>query len=229
MSFENPAAPPELRNVRLSPFPAAVRGGLGFAAVSVASFSIWAFGGGWFRGRGGEGALYAAIAAAFVGLSGLFLRTLIVGEHRLRRFYGIFAPAFAAYAVVWSLFWFWLGFGAGEWLGAFLGSLTFVAVVAARVGGWAAFGKASAVFFLLHTAGYFIGGQAMGFFLGFARASPPPVLDASGWAIVAKLSWGVFYGLGFGAGLGYVLALFQNHDAHVSPPGDAAGPENSRP
>ena len=52
-------------------FAATVRGALGFAVVSVAAFCVWAFGGRWFRGNGGEGAMYAAIAAVFIGMSGV--------------------------------------------------------------------------------------------------------------------------------------------------------------
>ena len=48
---------------------AILRGALGFGLVSLIAFSVWAFGGGWFRGRGGEPAMYAAIAAVFVVVS----------------------------------------------------------------------------------------------------------------------------------------------------------------
>lgn len=187
-----------------------VLGAAGFCATSVAAFSIWALGAGWFRHRGGEGALYGCIAAAFVALTGICLHPLVIGPRRIQRFYGVFAPAFGLYAVVWSLFWFWLKFGLGEWLGAFLGSLTFVAVAAWRLGYWIGFWRVVLVFFVLHTAGYFAGGVSMARLLEWARQVPPPFLDKPTLIIAAKLSWGVGYGLGFGAGLGYLFAVFQS-------------------
>lgn len=186
-----------------------LRGAFGFAVVSVGAFSVWAFAGRWFRGHGGEGALYAAIAGVFIALTGLLLHPLVRGERRLLRFYAAFAPAFLVYAVVWSGFWFWLGSGAGEWFGSLLGSVTFVAILAWRIGNWTAVGRATGAFFVLHTLGYLTGGQAMALLVGLAKRTPPPVLAAPDLLTLAKLSWGLFYGLGFGAGLGYVLALLQ--------------------
>lgn len=191
------------------PIPFMLRGAVGFAAVSVAAFAIWAFGGRWFSGHGGEGAMYATIAVAFVLLTGLLLHPLVPGDRRLGRFYSIFAPAFVAYAVVWSVFWFWLKAGLGEWLGAFLGSGIFVALTAWRLGRWQGFALAAIVFFALHTAGYFAGGRSMDLLMAAARQKPTPFLDAATLVLLAKLSWGLFYGLGFGAGLGYVFAALQ--------------------
>ena len=188
-------------------------GSAGFCGVSVAAFSIWAGGSGWFRHRGGEAALYAAIAIAFVGLTGLFLHPLLVGPRRIRRFYAAFTPAFLLYAVVWSGFWFWLKFGLGEWLGAFFGSAGFVAIMAWRLGRWHSLVPVTVVFFALHTAGYFAGGWCMAQLLALARQVPPPVLNKGTLITCAMLSWGVMYGLGFGAGLGYLLAVLQRPSA----------------
>ena len=185
------------------------RGALGFAVVSVAAFGVWAFGGSWFRGRGGEPALYACIAAVFVLLSGVLLHSLVQGTRRFRRFYFCFVPAFLAYAVIWSGFWFWLKEGWGEWLGASLGSLAFVAITAGFFRQWKGFALATLVFFALHSAGYYAGGQSMAFLIDAARQKPTPFLDAPTLVTLAKLSWGLFYGLGFGAGLGYVFAVAQ--------------------
>ena len=80
-----------------------LHGALGFALVSIAAFAVWAFGGPWFRGRGGEPAMYAAITAVFLGLSGAVLAPLAGGWGR---FYRAFLPAFGVYALVWSLAWF---------------------------------------------------------------------------------------------------------------------------
>jgi len=208
-----------------STFAHTLRGAIGFAVVSVGAFSVWAFAGRWFRGHGGEGALYAAIAGVFIALSGLLLHPLVRGERRLRRFYAAFAPAFLVYAVVWSGFWFWLGQGPGEWFGSLLGSATFVAILAWRLGNWTAVGRVTGAFFVLHSLGYFTGGQAMALLIGLARRTPPPVLTAPDLIIFAKLSWGLFYGLGFGAGLGYAFALLQPDRPAVA----GSSPQQSQP
>lgn len=184
-------------------------GAVAFMLTSVIAFGVWAFGGGWFRGRGGEPAMYAVITVVFVGLAGLLLHPLMRGPRRVARFYAVFTPAFVAYAVVWSGFWFWLGGGAGEWLGALLGSGVFVALTAWRLGQWRGFWPAAAMFFVLHTAGYFAGGWSMGELMGVARSDDPGAWTRSQWMTAAKLSWGFFYGLGFGAGLGLACYLLQ--------------------
>lgn len=93
-----------------------------------------------------------------------------------------------------------------------------MALVTARFGRWPSFWRASAIFFVLHTAGYFAGGQAMAFLTGLSRQKPAPLLDAASWVVLGKLSWGLFYGLGFGAGLGFVFAILQDR-TRTAPPG----------
>lgn len=188
---------------------AILRGALGFGLVSLIAFSVWAFGGGWFRGRGGEPAMYAAIAAVFVVLTGVLMHPLVQGPKKLLRFYQAFVPAFLVYAVVWSGFWFWLKYGAGEWLGAGVGSIAFVAYTAWRFGSWRAFWLVTVLFFVMHTAGYFAGGWSMAKLMALARQDPVPFLDKPKLMMLAKMSWGLFYGLGFGAGLGYVYHSVQ--------------------
>lgn len=180
-----------------------LHGSLGFAAVSVVSFSIWAFAGGWFRGRGGEPAMYAAIALAFLGLSGLVLGPLAGGAGR---FYRAFLPAFAVYALLWCAAWWLSPDRAGEWAGAVLGCAAF-AWLAPRLlgarGGWVA---GAVVFFALHTAGYFAGSAAMyEYWLGGFQAGEFEGMTRARAALYGKLSWGLCYGLGFGAGIGLLF------------------------
>jgi hypothetical protein len=203
---------------RTRPFWAAGLGALGFTLVSVAAFSVWAWGGGWFRGRGGEPAMYAAVAVVFLGLTGLVLHPLVTGARRVARFYGVFLPAFLAYAAVWSAIWFALPHRAGEWLAALAGALVFVALTAWRFGRRSGWLPAAAVFFVLHTAGYFAGGQGMGRLLQAARNDGPGGLTPEQWLVLAKLAWGVGYGLGFGAGLGWVYAHLQRPAPASRPP-----------
>lgn len=180
-----------------------------FSGVSLLAFSVWAFGGSWFRNRGGEPAMYATIALVFLGLSGGALCPLLKGAYRIRRFYGLFLPAFLVYAVVWSGFWFWLKFGWGEWLGAAVGCLAFTAVGAWKLQAWDRYWKVSAVFFALHTIGYFVGGWSMAQLLAIAKQAPVASLDKRQWITLAQLSWGLAYGLGLGAAIGYLTHEFQ--------------------
>jgi hypothetical protein len=178
-----PKAPPGLVACLL-------RGSLGFGAVSVAAYSIWAFGAGRVLGEKG---MYAAVAAVFVVLSGAVLHPLAGGWLRFLR---SFVPGFLAYAAVWCLAWFQLKAGKGEWLGSAGGSLAFALVAGGALGAWRAVLPAALVLFLTHSAGYFLGGE-----LYYATKKSAPIL--------AMLGWGLLYGLGFGAGIGTAYHAFR--------------------
>ncbi len=187
-----------------------VRGAWGFGVTGVVAFSIWALAGGWFGHHGGEGFLYAAIAFAFLGLAGLLLHPLISGPGSFRRFYLLFIPAFLAYSVIWSAAWFAAGFGWGEVLGSLVGSLAFVAVLGRFRGGIRPFLAAGLVLFVVHFSTYWIGGQIAYRLMGPHGSDLLPGVDAGTRALIAKLLWGLFYGTGFGAGLGNALFVFRN-------------------
>jgi hypothetical protein len=176
---------------------AVLRGAVGFSIVSVAAFSIWAFGGKWFKSHGGEPAMDATIATAFVALSGLLLHPLAGG---LARFYKVFVPAFLAYAAVWCAAWFALKFGWGEWLGSLAGSAAFALVSAALFRNFRPLPLALLALFVAHSAGYFLGGQ-----LYYGLKSQHHTL--------AMLGWGAAYGLGFGAGIGAAFFALQKKEA----------------
>ncbi len=121
------------------------------------------------------------------------------------RFYRMFLPAFGGYAVLWSLAWFLIQGRPGEWMGALAGTLFFAWVAWRSVGRVPGFLVGAVVLFALHTAGYFIGGKWMYGILG---------RGIEGWtkpevAVLAKLGWGLFHGLGFGAGIGFALGWWQ--------------------
>jgi len=78
--------------------------------ISVAGFAPWALSGAWFYRRVGEIGLYAVCALVFMGLSGIFLHRLIIGPGSLLKFYKLFAPAFALYAIAWTAAWMGLAF-----------------------------------------------------------------------------------------------------------------------
>ena len=186
-----------------------LRGSLGFAIVSLAGFSVWALAGRWFYRNTGEAGLYAATTVVFVGLSGLLLHPLLRGPGSLIRFYKIFIPAFMAYAAVWCGAWFVGKMGAGEWVGSLAGSLVFTAWVGWSLGGLGSWGRAAMVMFVAHSAGYFLGGKLMYWMIGPGGAAMFTGLTKAQISLMAKLSWGLLYGLGFGAGLGYAFHVFQ--------------------
>lgn len=189
-------------------------GTLGFTAVSLAGFSVWAFAGRWFYKTVGEAGLYAATAIVFLGLSGALLAPLLGGPRRLPRFYGLFIPAFLIYSIVWCVCWFALGLGWGEWLGSLLGSAAFAAWICFRLGRWAVLPRSSLVLFATHSAGYFLGGLAMAWMVRSGIAESLGLSHSLGDTL-AKLAWGLCYGLGFGLGLGFLFHAAQ-HDPVAS-------------
>jgi hypothetical protein len=162
-----------------------LRGAVGFAAVGAASFAVWAFGG---RHLGTAG-VYGGTAAAFLVLSVLFLHPLAGGPARFAR---AFIPAFLAYCAVWCLFWFRMGFGLGEWLGSAVGCLAFAFTAGSLLGRFDAAARAFVVLFIAHSAGYFLGGLP---YYAWRKSMPSAMM----------LAWGLIYGLGFGAGIGFVF------------------------
>jgi len=192
---------------------AMISGAWRFAVVSMGGFAVWAAGGKWFHAQAGEGGLYAACAVAFIALAGLLMHPLIEGSRPVRRFYGIFTPAFFAYALVWSACWFALGYGTGEWLGLLGGSAAFIALTRWRMKSRRPLLAAVLILFAAQSAGYFIGGKLMHFIASPAGAELMGALSKAQRGLIAKLAWGAIYGLGFGAGLGWAFHFFQNGPA----------------
>lgn len=183
-------------------FRSTLHGALGLGLVSLLAYSIWAFAP---RVAGSEIGMYALIALVYLAGSGLALCGLLKGERRLRRFYAMFLPAFAGYSVLWSLAWFVIKHRPGEWAGAVAGTLFFAWVIWLFLRKPPGFWVAAVLLFGLHTAGYFIGGSWMYGLLdhGMEGWERPQV------AVVAKLGWGLFHGLGFGAGIGVLFGWWQ--------------------
>jgi hypothetical protein len=168
-------------------------GSLGFGVVSLAAFGVWAGGGDWLQRHAGERGLYAVCAAVLIGGGGGVFGHLVIGPDRLRRFYGLFALAFFLYAGVWTGSYFSLRSRSGEWLGSLLGPAILGMSLANAFGAPNAAGRVIGALLLTHAAGYFAGG-----FLHDKIAGP-----------LGMLLWGVSYGLGFGAGIGYTLYICQ--------------------
>src|SRR5579872_3287478 len=130
-----------------SPGGSVLRGSLGFGAVSVAAYAVWAFAGRWLSAHLREGGFYAVVAAVFLGLSGLFLHKLMEGPSPFRRFMRAFVPAFLAYAAVWCGAWFAFRFGWGEWLGSAGGCAAFALVVGWSLGNLRPFVRVALILF----------------------------------------------------------------------------------
>lgn len=179
-------APPSLRRSLLT-------GALGFCLASLCVFATVAFAERWMYARLGLYGAYIAWTALFILLGGGALGTLAVGRWRLPRFYALFGLAFFAYAAGWVGAYFTLRGAAGEWVGSLAGCVLMGCVFALGFGAPRSTPKLSAVLFLAHITGYFLG-SALNDALG-GRAG--------------MLLWGAVYGLALGAGLGAALHLAQ--------------------
>lgn len=169
----------------------------GFTAVSVAGFVPWAVFGHVLGPWVGESGLYAICALVFIVLSGPGLHRLIIGPGSLSRMYKLFGIAFIVYSAIWICVWMSIRGHAGGALGLLGGTLAMAIIFGIAFDASAARTlQVAAALFLLNAAGYFIGGvceEAL-----FAH-----------FELAAFLSWGVCYGLGFGAGLGLAFYLCQ--------------------
>jgi hypothetical protein len=162
-----------------------VYGSLGFGAVSVLAYSIWAY-----RWVPGTTALYASTAAVYIGLGGLVLSRLVVAPGAWKRFPLIFAAGFALYAIGWCACWFGLRgkFLADLW-GAVVGLAGMTWLLQRAFGRKGGFLSLFLALLALHSVGYYAGGE----------------LYAAIRGRNGRLLWGAAHGLGFGAGLGFLL------------------------
>jgi hypothetical protein len=202
------------------------RGIIGFTVVSVAGFLPWVLAGKWFYRNPGELVMYLSCAVIFIGLSGLLLHPLIIGPVSLKRFYLFFSVAFAAYSIAWIAGWMGLR---GQTMhvrsiaGLFAGTAVMGIIFAIAFEAPRAMLKVIVALFVLNSFGYFTGGWIEGHLahlkeFRFIRVT----LTGSGLAIFMKATWGVCFGIGFGAGLGIAFYLCQArarvllHDARSS-------------
>jgi hypothetical protein len=188
--------------------PSVLRGMLGFTLTSVAGFAPWALFGGFLHRTVGELGLYIACALVFMVLSGPALHRLIIGPRSLIKFYKLFVPAFALYAAAWITAYMLVRGHTGGVLGLFAGSAAMTVVLCAAFGCWREFPLVTAVLFTFNVAGYFGGGLV-------EAAISSNELFGSQRHILAMMSWGVCYGIGFGAGLGIAFYACQRRTRYM--------------
>lgn len=175
-----------------------------FTLVSIAGFAPWIVSGGWFYRTVGEVGLYVACLVTFLVAALLLLPGLLSGPHRVRRCAAFFIPAFTAYAVLWCACWFALGGRAGEWLGALAGGAAFTLIAIGVLGRPRSVLLALVVVISAQVLGYFGGDTAMRF-----------IADGGRPGAIGMSAWGVCYGVGFGAGLGWLIHACQRNIATV--------------
>lgn len=175
---------------------AMIYAGLSFGAVSTLAYTIWAF-----RLVPGTAGLYTTTALVYLGLGGLALSRLVAAPGAAGRFTLCFATVFLAYAVCWCAFWFGLRgkYRADLW-GAMAGLAAMTWQLQLAFGQRRGFLAMFLVLLALHSAGYYAGEQ----------------LYAAVRGTSGRLLWGAAHGLGFGAGLGYVLFQCQRRTPTAS-------------
>jgi hypothetical protein len=187
-----------------------LRGMLGFTLVSLGGFAPWVLAGRWFYRNVGEVGLYATCAILFIGLSGLLLHRLVLGPGSRVRFCQIFSLAFVAYAIAWTMGWMTLRGVRGSIAGALAGIVVMGVILAHGFKAREAMLRIIAVLFLSNVAGYFIGEWAHNAFVVWEQLDVPEVArDRPGLVMLSKAVWGLFYGLGFGAGIGWAFHACQ--------------------
>jgi hypothetical protein len=181
------------------------RGIIGFTVVSVAGFVPWAIAGHWIHKYVGEAGLYAICALSFIATAGLTMHKLIIGPGSLSRFYKLFSLSFAAYSIAWIVGWMSLRGNPGSIAGLLAGTVLMGCILAFAFDAGPEALKIIAALFLLNALGYF-GGGWIEELAGSAQWIP---LAKSIQFMIARLLWGVCYGIGFGAGLGLAFHLCQ--------------------
>ncbi len=183
---------------------------IGFTIVSIAGFVPWAIFGRTLQRAVGELGMYLVCMAVFLGLSGLVMHRLIIGPGSLIRFQKIFGVAFAGYSAGWIAGWMLLGGHAGSLVGLLAGTTLMGWILTRAFSAAQSTFQVVAVLFVLNSLGYFVGGWVEAGVASLKNSAVFGVPVSRNVQVrAAMLLWGVFYGVGFGAGLGWAFHLCQ--------------------
>lgn len=175
-----------------------------FTLVALLSFAVWAIGASLYTSEVG---MYILCAVVFFGLGGLALRPAL-GSNPTKRALAFslhFAAGFLIYAFIWSVAWFTFRNTFGEVIGSFFGLLGLVLVLRRCMPSRPELLTATAVVFLWHTLGYYLGGQCYEALQNRGILAIDLPMERGTVVTLARFSWGLFYGLGLGYGLSRML------------------------
>lgn len=97
-------------------------------------------------------------------------------------------------------------------MGSLTGSVVLALMICLGFGNFHHVLKVCISMFILHSAGYFLGGRLMHW---VASATASGVGNGHN-SVFPKLCWGMIYGLGLGAGLGYAFFTIQGKSANIA-------------
>lgn len=162
----------------------------GFVVVTLVAYSFWAFRIPWIQS---ELALYLTCTVVFFTLGSLSLFPLVRERVSFRKFFPVFCAAIVAYALLWCLLWMSLHNKTGELAGSFLGLAAMTFIFRYTLGRPRNWWLAILLLYLTHSAGYHLGEFV---YKNWSHSH----------TALARLGWGLFHGLGFGAGLVITLS-----------------------
>lgn len=174
---------------------AVIRGALGFLLASLVVFTTVVLGTRWLYANLKEAGAYSIWAIEFIFFAGFILARMFKLE--IWPFAGIFGASFAAYVVGWCGVYFTIPNRTGELIASIAGPLAMAVTAAAITRRRGRFLQAFRALALSHTIGYFIGS----------------LLFESVEKGAGMMLWGVAYGIGFGAGIGYTILLLMDPPA----------------
>lgn len=175
-----------------------------FTVASLAAFSFWAFGGRFLKPLGAVG-LDLVCTVVFILLGSLLLHPLIKTNVPLKRFFGIFAVAFAAYACVWMASWYGIKGRSGEIIHCVIGPVTLAILLLRLTKTHPAGLPLLLAIVVLHSLGYFAGDSL------YAWAKSPSAVETltsfskAERHRLGQMLWGLTYGLGLGSAIGLLL------------------------
>ena len=175
-----------------------------FTLVALLSFAVWAIGSSLYTSEVG---MYMLCAVVFFGFGGLALSPAagVKGKIPTIAFSLRFAGGFLIYAFLWSVAWFAFRNPFGEVIGSFFGLIALVAVLRSGLPASTDLITATAGVFLCYTLGYYLGGQAYEALQNRGALAIGLPFERDTVVMLARFSWGLFYGLGLGYGLSRML------------------------